>query len=136
MVVLKNEQLGDVLSRFILVAESPKESTALRVRLLFVSDIGECFDTPESCPQAILYVVVSNYDLAPDVRLYTVPGRYGWRFISWEQFPKSEAPGEYVVFVVEADEPSSTPAKGFWRPVRYRIRVNFHDGTITSMQAG
>ena len=136
LTVVKNERLAFVLARFDLVGETPNESSALRVRLLSVTDVGECSGTPESCPKATLYVVVSNLDLNPELRLYTVPDRYAWRLVSWEHFPKMELPDDYVVFVAEADEPSVGTAKDFWRPVRYRVKVDFHDGTIKPLGAG
>ncbi len=131
MAVLKSERIGDILARFEIIGETPKDSKALRVRLLSVPEIGECSGTPESCPKAVLYVVVSNFDLAMDVKIYTVPDKFGWHLVSWEHFPQMELPDDYVVFVIDADEPGLGTATSFWRPVRYRVKVNFHDGTIT-----
>src|SRR5262245_61758239 len=112
---IKNEKLADVLARFELVGESPRESPALRVRLLAVPDLGECSGSAESCPKVVLYIVVSNFDLLQDVSLYSVPNRYGWKLLSWEHLPGTEGPNEYVVFRVEADEPSPHPDKGLWQ---------------------
>jgi hypothetical protein len=135
--VVQNERLAYVLANLQVLSEtSPQQSKALRVRVLSVPEQGECDGTPQSCPQVELFIAVSGFDEYPDQRVYQLPRRYDWRFIEWGRFPDEDGPTDYVEFTLEADDPIPQPADTWWRTTRYRLKVNYHDGTMTEQRAG
>ena len=134
---VSNERLAYILANVqILVETNAKESKALRVRLLIIPEHGECGGTPESCPKVELFVAVSGFDELPDQRVYQLPKQHDWRFISWDRLPDADDVTDYAEFTIEADFPVAQPAAGWWRAVRYHLRVNYRDGTITEKGAG
>jgi hypothetical protein len=130
--VVQSERLGYILANVQVLKEtSPQESKALRVRVLTVPEHGECDGTPESCPQVELFIAVSGFDEYPDQRVYELPKRHDWRFVRWDHLPDQDGPTDYAEFTLEADDPVPQPAKTWWRATRYRLKVNYRDGTIS-----
>ena len=134
--VVNNERLAYVLMNVQVLREtSADERKAFHVRLLLVPEQGECGTTPQSCPRTDLYVAVSSIDEYPDQRVYQLPPRHAWRFVRWELLPETDAPSDYVVFTLEADDPAADPSVTWWRSTRYEFRVNYHDGSVSERRA-
>src|SRR5262249_615907 len=120
----------------VLAETSTSESKQFFVRVLAVPDHGECGDTPASCPKSALFIAVSSIDEYPDQRVFELPKRSAWRFVSWSHIPGVDGPDQDVGFTLEADDPSSKPRAGWWRTTKYEVRVNYRDGRITEQGAG
>src|SRR6476660_8781783 len=70
LAVVNNERLTFILTNFqLLAATSTSESKQFFVRVLAVTDHGECGDAPASCPKSALFIAVSSFDEYPDQRV-------------------------------------------------------------------
>lgn len=122
---VKDIYLVHLLNDFELVAEI--KDMPVSVRILRLKDHGECDGSPPTCPKEILYIAVSNFDEAPDQKLYRLPMSNGWKFVKWKSVPKKEGVNHFVVF--EAEEKNASGKKG--RTKKYEIGVNPWKGYAT-----
>src|SRR5438093_10520171 len=69
-----NERLAYILANVQILAETnAKESKALRVRLLIITEHGECDGTPQSSHTIELFVAVHGLDELPDQLVCQLP---------------------------------------------------------------
>lgn len=104
------------------------------IRILRLREHGECDGTPQSCPQATLYIAVSTFDEAPDQKVYMLAKAYGWDFIRWKVFPRKEGPDSFLIFEVKREIIAKDLAKGWWSAVKYEVRVNPWKGDLRELQ--
>lgn len=102
----------------------------LAVRVLKVSEDGECDGTPESCPLEKIYVAVSDFDLEPNRKVYQLPDAYGWEFSGWEFVPMDNEADDTFFIILTRKVVSPTIASGWWQNRAYRLRVNLKEAIL------
>jgi hypothetical protein len=125
--------LVDLLNYMEIIAErSPLTEPALlgSIRLVRLRSLGECGDTPDSCPTQTLYVAVSGIDEEPDRKVYELPAAHGWEFKGWVGAPSTERADDYYVFMLEKKVIAADITAGWWSIERYKVSANTHGATL------
>ncbi len=130
--MVNDKNLVHLLNDFEILAEIKKPPFSLRV--IRLSDHGECNGTPQTCPKRNLYIAVSTYDEYPEQKLYVLPKANGWEFIRWINIPDEEREDSFVTLEITKKVISSTPAKGWWIQKKYEIGVNPWKGYMKEIQ--
>lgn len=126
--VIQDSKLKDVLTNFVLLAETPK-SSKMFARVFRVQEHGECDGSPHTCPKSTMYIAVSEIGEDPDQKLYQLPEAYNWEFIEWVSFPETEDPPSRLVFKVKSQKPSKDANKSWWVDETYTLKVNYQTGS-------
>ncbi len=74
------------LNNFETLAETPNDTPTLSVRVFKIQEEGEC-DNGE-CPQAQLYIAVSEFGEYPDKNVFITEKADAWHFSDWISIPK------------------------------------------------
>ena len=123
-----NKEMIHLLNDFVIVEEV--NNPPLAVRIVRLSDHGECDGKPESCPKELLYIAVSTFDENPNETLYVLPKSYGWTFVRWTNMPVEDEEDMYAAFEVTKKEISPNRNAEWWSEKTYEIRVNHITGNI------
>ncbi len=130
--IISDKNLVHLLNDFEILAENNKPPYS--VRIIRLSDHGECDGSPQNCPNRNLYIAVSTYDEYPEQKLYILPTAKGWDFIRWMHIPDKEQEDSFVTLEVSRKVISSTPAKGWWIKKKYEIGINPWKGYMKEIQ--
>lgn len=130
--VVVDANLIHLLSDFEILAEIKKPP--LLIRIIRLSDHGECNGEPQTCPKQVLYIAVSTFDEQPNQKLYVLPKAYGWLFDDWKVVPKEEGPDHFVIIGIKKKEISKALDKGWWIEKKYEISVNPWKGYIQELK--
>lgn len=103
------------------------------IRLVRLHALGECDDSPASCPTQKLYVAVSGMDEEPDRKLYELPLAYGWEFKEWVKVPSGESADDFYVFIVEKKVVAVDTSTAWWATERYEVSANTHRATLSKL---
>ena len=129
---LSDATLVDMLNNFEILAE--KRALPYAIRVLRLREHGECAGTPQSCPQATLYIAISTFDEQPDQKVYILPKAYGWDFIRWKVLPRKEGRDSFVTLEVKRKIISKKLDKSWWSESRYDVRVNPWKGDLREIE--
>ena len=124
--------LVEILNNFEILAERREPPYATRV--LRLREHGECNGTPQSCPQATLYIAISNFGERPDQKLYRLPKAFGWEFVRWKALPKKEGRDSFIIFELKRKMISKNIAEGWWSESTYQVQVNPWKGDLKEIQ--
>lgn len=128
---VKDPHLVDLLNNFEMLAETA--GPPYMARVLRLREFGECDGTPQSCPQAILYIAVSTLGEDPDQKLYRFPKAYGWDFVEWKALPQKEGPNNFIVLELKKKVISKNLKEGWWTEQSIEVRVNPWKGYLTEI---
>jgi hypothetical protein len=125
-----NKDLVYLLNQMTILAEripSGSDPFAYVVRIILISEPGECGSTLEDCPKQYVYIAISDIGENPDMKLYKLPESYGWELNSDIQDPHGESsPEKFVIITMTRTILSKDKSK--YEYERYSIHANNHNG--------
>ena len=125
---VKDRQLVQILNNFKTLGKS--ETDLLVIRLVRVHDLGECDGRLATCPQEVVYIAVSNLDLAADQAVYILPKAYGWELVRWKRVPRVQADGESAILEMRRKVIDNSGNLEKWAYKNYDVRVSPFSGEI------
>ena len=118
----KNSELALILSTFEVLYKSNTFPNVMVIETW--EEISECGGPFESCPNARLFVIVSNGDLYEVPSLYELPKSKGWKFIDF--FEKDNF---YLLSVGTTLERAnaSLESRETWKSKKYTLKISKYD---------
>lgn len=125
---IQDQQLNQFISNFVILAEAkyPK-SKGMGIRVLRITDFGECDGSPNTCPKSTVYISVTEYGEFPKQSTYQLPKYHDWAFVSWDVLPDQDGRDDYVVLKMKAQIPSSDLNKGWWTDKIFIVKANYNE---------
>jgi len=126
--VVRDQELVDLISTLDHVATS--DGLPFRVKIFKSYERGECQGEPRSCPRTKLFISVSTFDEAPDVRVYVAPKAINWSFDQWGSAPAGDSPTDMIVFSFEREVVAPDPARSWVQEGKGQVRAESLEGDV------
>lgn len=127
---LKDKTTSNLLSTMEILSEKLEKNVPYFIKIVRVSEYGECDGESRTCPKQSLLILVSSRDEYPEQKVYLLPKAYGWEFVRYVSMPKFEGVDEFAVIELKRKVEGTLPNKASWRYQNCDLRVNLDKGQI------